>query len=1183
MRSLSLSDQAPLNLSMDSTGTSSSSSSSSSSLPRLHLHHLPLIGRTQERRILQDAFRRLNKRRAPHTTTDKDNNTKQTKWRVDEDDDGGGCHFHCYNEVVMIQGASGSGKSLLVEDFIHPKEAQSDQTTFFACSGKFNQQQMAVEPYSALKQAFAEICDSIIHISNSEDRAVMCRALKEALGDEIGILADGIVPSIMPLIMTTLSNEEQNQVHLKGNGNQEAQGGADALNQLRHLVQLFIRAVCEHRRLVLFLDDLQWADEATLGLLESLLKDVEMPQFLMIGAYRNDEEDFPKDHHLRSLLRGVKSVRNIDELTLGPLTVEEIGELIRHATRLDEQPAEAIRSFSEVVFSKTRGNPFVVVEFLQLLEAKHHLFYSLIEFRWKFDLTKIEQETFLADSIVQVVASRIKSLPLSTQYALKIASCLYTRFHLNSLFCILERLHRLSQSGDDVVGTISLQTKDDLRKALKTAVSESLLDKIQKGGTEFYKFSHDKIQQSAYSLLPPEGEDRNQFHISLGKIVESLSKDEQERAANPTFAQLIFIATDQYNRGYQSLMDDKDLRLHVAELNLLSTEKAISQSAFAAAWKYVQCGIRLLDINCWTANYNLALHLHIYGAEVASCLGLLEDVDVLVNQVLENVQSFDERLSVQMSRVEALASQNKVKESMQLSQTLLILLGESIPKKAHMGHVLFALGRTKGLMKQFTDADVLSLPSMTDSRKAHAMRLLQRYSTSALFRQRTSDMLLAMMKLVQISLKHGLHKISPSALGSYAIVLASLGDVDGAYRLGKLGLKLFDGVIKAKEWEGNFIQLYSPFVQHWREAYPDCMDQCSRGYCSGMASGDLEFAFYNAICYCAFYYMAGLHLVPIEKDCRSYCLQMVQYKKENNFAVSGPLWQLLLNLMGHAKDPLLLTGAAMDEKEFVSKHVEANNIGGLQTFWVYKGQALFFFGNPEEAEQVFIKFARTSSNIASHFFVVMQAFYYALVVLELSRKTKKRKYKVASRKMIRKIRNWVSKGNINLSHKLMLLEADYMALTEKREDVLRRAFDRAIRAASRAGFLSDAAIANERAGIHFRERKDGFWAETYLSRSAMLFSEWGAQGKVNFMYKMYPEFLRSNEDMSFGAQADSTASSVGGSNDSSRGRGHLQQPPKSTSYRAKQKFDPECDKMLRTEKSGGSSDFMLPSMDLIEE
>jgi len=96
-----------------------------------------------------------------------------------------------------------------------------------------------------------------------------------------------------------------------------------------------------------------------------------------------------------------------------------------------------------------------------------------------------------------------------------------------------------------------------------------------------------------------------------------------------------------------------------------------------------------------------------------------------------------------------------------------------------------------------------------------------------------------------------------------------------------------------------------------------------------------------------------------------------------------------------------------------------------------------------------------------------------------------------------------------MSHRLFLVEAEALTLNPNiSEEVVKNAFEEAIRTSSSTGFLQDCAVTNERCGQFFSLKQDSEWARHYLYRAMQLYGDWGAVAKVTIMGTQYP-ILRS--------------------------------------------------------------------------
>ena len=981
--------------------------------------------------------------------------------------------------VVLISGHSGSGKSALVSELIHrleqkhPEDYDVSSRKVLYCSGKFNQTK-SEEPYFALRQALEELCDSILNLS---DRAEILSCLKEQIGKEARILADA-VPAI-----ATLLGDDFDAVTL------DSQDSLSSFNRLKYLFQIFVRTICKRHQVIMFIDDLQFSDGSTLEIIESILADSSEPKHLLfIGAYRSEDSELANNPQLVKLLDYLRGfVGKVTRIDLKPLSEDSVNEILINLLKLEEDETIPL---AKVVHRKTHGNPFIVLEFLQKIVNERHLVYSLATYKWVVNIDSIKAQTFLAESIVSVVATRLRLLPPDVLKVMSLCACLWSKFDIDWLMIVLRGM-------DGYDGLPVYDSSSHLEDALHVAVTEDLLEDLGAGS---FKFSHDRIQQSVYSFLDDRA---SQFHYHLGSFLKRhLDDDSTTLEFRKRFS---FLAVDQLNLGSQNIKT-KDEKIELAQMNLSAGKQAISLSAFFPAWRYLMSGIDLLEGDKWREYYDISLELFTNAVDMATCLGYFESCSILADEALENAKTIREKGPIFVSRVSSLGQQERFVDAMALSRSVLSELREPIPKKASIVHVLISVVKTGHFLKDKSDEDILSLPRNTDETKVTAMKLFSLNGVHTLMANRTNDMLLSLVRSNLVTMRNGLSKLSPSALSFYAIVVSSLGNIDEGNRLCKLAIRMLSH-LDAFEYEADVIHNYGTFIHHWRSPYTECMKSLLQGYKSGMKHGDIEFAFYSSICSVIMFYQAGLPLQPAEKDCRSYCKQMVEYGRENNFSIARPTWQLLLNLSGRSTDPLILTGEAMDEEEFVRNETSRNNKGALQVYWANKGQLAYHFGDYDEAERVFTKFERTKANLATHILVSIHGYFYALTVLALARATKKRKYKGAARKAIKQVRLWVDNGSINHTHKLILLNAEYEALSCRDPQKVRISYDSAIVAASRAGFANDAAIASERAGICLLELGDNYWAAEYLSRSFRLYAEWGAVGVSKHLLSKYSTVL----------------------------------------------------------------------------
>ena len=319
------------------------------------------------------------------------------------------------SELMLISGEPGSGKSRLVEEVYREISQYND----FFITGKYEQFQQQT-PYSAIIEAFEELFHHIITLPEKE-----FNWWKNCLQQAVGVNG-GILTEVMPDLELIIGNQPP----------VESASGQEAQNRFQHIIQRFIKAISiKENPLVLFLDDLQWADASSLQLLQTMLSQDENHYFLVIGAYRSNEVN---DSHPFSLaLHYLKQANQtaIQEIVLQNLHREHINVLLIDTLQIvDEQK---LYQLTELVFLKTQGNAFFVNQFLLSLYEEMLLTFSFKKQIWEWDIAEIQQRN-ITDNVVDLMVEKITSLPSGTQQILKIAACFGNIFSLGQINMVLE-------------------------------------------------------------------------------------------------------------------------------------------------------------------------------------------------------------------------------------------------------------------------------------------------------------------------------------------------------------------------------------------------------------------------------------------------------------------------------------------------------------------------------------------------------------------------------------------------------------------------------------------------------------------------------------------------------------------------------------------------------------------------
>ncbi|MBF0530780.1 MAG: AAA family ATPase, partial [Deltaproteobacteria bacterium] len=437
---------------------------------------------------------------------------------------------------MLVSGHPGTGKNSLVKELYKPVTASKGSFI----DGKFDQYKRSI-PYFALKQALARLVDG--WLTESADRlADITTTLREALGHSGQIMVD-LAPSLELLIGPQSEVPELS--------------GVAAQNRFNYVCRNFFRSIAtaEHP-LVLFIDDLQWADLGSLSLLSLLLTDNRVLHLFLIGAYRDSET--PSSHPLMLLLADLAKQDVLAEtIHVGNLTEDDVAALAADALHVD--PGTVTR-LAHLIHTKTLGNPFFATQFLKAIYSDGLLSFSASKRAWSWRIEDIEQRN-IPDDVVQLMAAKIISLAPQTQKLLTMAACIGNTFSL------------------DTLGLINETTEEHSRSDLIEAVSEGLLIPYD---LRRYKFSHARIQQAAYSLM----DDNERMHLSIGRL---LLKNSDPNAADEDLFEIV----NQLDAALR-LITDKAERLELAKLNQEAGRRAKNGAAYASALRYLSVAQELL-------------------------------------------------------------------------------------------------------------------------------------------------------------------------------------------------------------------------------------------------------------------------------------------------------------------------------------------------------------------------------------------------------------------------------------------------------------------------------------------------------------------------------------------------------------------------------------------------------------
>lgn len=953
-------------------------------------------------------------------------------------------------EILMVAGYSGTGKSALVHEVHRPITLKRG----YFVEGKFDQYQRNV-PYFAIITAFRQLVE--IFLTETEDRlSLLKEVISSALGEEGKVLTD-VIPDLEHIIGPQPDVPEI--------------GGTEAGNRFNYLMRKFAKAVSGPAHpLVIFIDDLQWADSGSLGLLRTILTDPEGGHLLCIGAYRDNEVS--RDHPSMVTLREMEDVgTKIQTVEITNLTKANVRDLISESLNNSE-----VNELTDLVYTKTQGNAFFVTQFLKSIAENGLLKFDYSSHNWTWDLDQILAEN-ITDNVVELLAEKAKKLPAETQSVLKMGACIGSTFERTMAQTVLE------------------MNAEELADAVHDALKEGLLLPI---GKDKLKFSHDRVQQAVYSLI--EEDQRVETHLKIGRL---LLKNSSETELD----EKIFDITNQFNFGIEIIADKKE-KHRLSELNLAAGRKAKNNSAFNSALEYFNTGMTLMPADPWNSDYELALGLNSDAMEAAYLCGEFEEMDILFKEILSNAKDILEKVKPYEIRILAYKAENKLSEAIDTGLAVLELLGEKFPKKPNLLHVARDFGAIAIRLSGRSSDDLLNLPVMTDPHKKEAMRIIADI-TSSVYWGRPTLLPLIVFRMMKISLNYGNDKVSCFAYGSYGVILCGVvGAMKKGRMFGELALDLLEK-LNAKEWKA---QIYvSPYALtfHWTDHVRTTLGPLQESFHIGLETGLIEFSCVNTNLFCIHAFLSGRPLPRIEEETHAYSQSFERFGQGTNLKYNEIYRQAMHNFMGKTANPLVLTGESIDEGAINKQNEENSDQTG--TFFIHflKLMLSYHFGELEAAKEHAAEARKLLEAVLAKFEIPNHHFYEALTHLELARKTKgttRLGHLWKAKWPLSKLKTWSKTAPQNFQHKVDLIEAVKLLVDNKSSDA-RVFFDKAIAGALENEFTHEAALAYELAGRSCVEDGMDSLASYYLKAAHTTYREWGGLAKSELLEQQFPKHI----------------------------------------------------------------------------
>lgn len=1001
---------------------------------------------------------------------------------------------HGRSEAFFLSGNPGVGKTSLIHEV--RKHVIAEHGYFV--EGKFDQLKKDV-PYSAFREAFGGLARQLLTESNERiQRWNEC--VRNALGSN-GQVIINVIPEIERII-----------------GKQPSVSYTDATesqNRFTRVMQKFVSAFADQDHpFVLFLDDLQWVDLASLQLIKSLVTDPDSKHLLLFGAYRDNEvgmnhpfkhmvadlsktglsitatnipplqiedvnsliadliisaSDEPRPSHPLPLMIDdlIKQGASITDASLPPLKIDEVNTFIARSLNCSLEKAEPL---ARLVHQKTSGNPFFIRQMLQAL-SEERILINQTGTGWQWNLERIERLPE-ANTVVQLLVSKIQKLCADTQRVLKLASCIGNKFDLETLAAVYGK----------PVGITYVDLSQAIRETLVVPLNAE------------YAFYHDRIQEAAYSLLLDA--ERKETHAKIGYLLLTKTKPE-------SISQKIFTIVDQLNSGVETITT-LEKRIELAELNLTAGRKAKTTTAFSAAAVYFSKGIALLPQGSWQLLYELTLALHMECSECLYLSGDFEGAEKLFSVILGNART--NRDKAEVYRIWVMLSQNKgtPRDSLKYGKEGLRLLNINIHLNPSKLTVLKELLMIKWYLRKQKKEALAFLPKAADAGKLITPDILVNMAPAAYYCNKTVLSIL-LLKIFSFSLRHGHTYAAPLGYASYGFIIgAAFNDYKTGHLFAKIGVEL--------SVQGNNLSMKSQclsffgiFINHWTQPLKTSIDLVLQGYALGLESGNFSYASYCAGTHICTKLFKGDSLDQTLQQAEKYLPVLEQLKLEDMFLGSTAIRRTILALKGLTENPSSLSDHSFREREFAEK-LMIDDMGFVQAiYYNWKLLLFYLFDQMNNTLHICTELEKKCNVTLGTFYVAHHNLYHSLTLAALYPSVnplRKALFWGRLKKNQKKMKIWANNCPENFLNKHTLVAAE-MARVRGKISKAAKLYNEAIALSKQNEFLQEEAIANELAGKFYLSQNDEEKAKNYLQEARACYERWGASAKVKQLEETY--------------------------------------------------------------------------------